>query len=195
MNRIKADYKEYRYKGFPHWFPQFDESEPAYEILFKDLKERKRDSFSKELSWEFDDNAYGSIDWLSNMKLDTLGQKTDWHKELNFKITKWLEYDKDDKLQNIEVDKNAFDIPRLSGKVIACYKDNEFRIETSRIKSLSIAISPEMVNLEDKIKVYVNGKLYYDKKVDYNTAFMLDSFDKTKDRSTIWINTIDITLE
>lgn len=195
MNDIHADYKEYRYNGFPHWFPEFDESEPAYEILFKDLNERNRNSFSKELSWEFDDNAYGSIDWLSNMKLDTLGQKADWHKELNFKITKWLEYDKDDKLQIIEVDKNAFDIPRLSGKVIARYKDNEFRVETSRIESLSINISPEMVNLKDKVRVYVNGKLYYDKKVDYNTAFMLDRFDKTRDRNTIWINKIDITVE
>jgi predicted esterase len=35
MKGISADYKEYRYNGFPHWFPQFDESEPAYEILFK----------------------------------------------------------------------------------------------------------------------------------------------------------------
>ncbi|MGM7551993.1 alpha/beta hydrolase-fold protein [Myroides odoratimimus] len=195
MNELKADYKEYRYNGFPHWFPEFDESEPAYEILFKDLKERQRKSFNKELTWEFDDNAYGGVDWLTNIKLDTLGQKADWHKERNFKITKWLEYDKAENLQTIDVDKNAFDMPRLSGKAVARYKDNEFRIETSRVKSLSIAISPEMVNLKNKVKVYVNGKLYYDEKVDYDTAFMLDNFDKTRDRKTIWINKIDITVK
>lgn len=79
MIEIKADYKEYRYNGFPHWFPQFDESEPAYKILFKDLKERKRNPFPKEISWELDDEKYGNIDWLSDIKLDTLNAKSDWH--------------------------------------------------------------------------------------------------------------------
>ncbi|MDM1408201.1 alpha/beta hydrolase-fold protein [Myroides sp. DF42-4-2] len=195
MNGLKADYKEYRYNGFPHWFPEFDESEPAYQLLFNDLKGRQRKSFTNELTWEFDDNANGAVDWLTNIELDTLSPKADWHKERNFKITKWLEYDKAENLQTIEVDKDAFWMPRMSGKVIAQYKDNEFRIETSRVKSLAIAISPEMVNLKNKVKVYVNGKLYYDEKVAYNTAFMLDNFDKTRDRKTIWINKIDVTVE
>ncbi|WP_353163772.1 alpha/beta hydrolase-fold protein [Empedobacter brevis] len=164
MNGIKADYKDYCYNGFPHWFPQFDESEPAYQILFNDLKNRRRNPFPKEISWEFDDEKYGNIDWISDIKLDTLSAKSDWHKELNFKINKWLDYDKTDSLIVQDVDKNAFDFPRKSGKIKATYDNNIFRIETSCIKSFSINISPEMVNLKKKVKIYVNSKLYFSEK-------------------------------
>src|SRR5690606_40350027 len=102
MNGINVDYKEYRYNGFPHWFPQFDESEPAYQILFDDLTERKRNPFPKEISWEFDDEKYGNIDWLSDIKLDTLSPKVNWHKELNFKISKWRSEEHTSELQSRE---------------------------------------------------------------------------------------------
>ncbi|MCK9220961.1 MAG: alpha/beta hydrolase-fold protein [Bacteroidales bacterium] len=192
MNGINADYKEYRYNGFPHWFPQFDESEPAYKILFDDLTKRKRNPFPMEISWEFDDEKYGNIDWLSDIKLDTLTPKANWHKELNFEITKWLEYDKKDSLIVQEVDKNAFAFPRKSGKIKVEYSDNIFRIETSDIQSFSINISPEMVNLKKKAKVYINGKLYFNEKVKYNREFMLQNFENNKDREQIWVNRIKL---
>lgn len=192
MNGISADYKEYRYNGFPHWFPQFNESEPAYQILFKDLKSRKRDPFPKKISWEFDDERNGNIDWISDIKLDTLSKTINQHKELNFKINKWLVYDDKDSLIVKDVDKNAFDFPRKSGKIKAEYDHNVFRIETSNIKSFSINISPEAVDLKEKIKVYVNGKLYFAGKVKYNREFMLRNFNDTKDREQIWVNHIEV---
>ncbi|MEJ5103689.1 hypothetical protein [Chryseobacterium sp. MYb328] len=192
MNGISADYKEYRYNGFPHWFPQFNESEPAYQILFKDLKNRKRNPFPKEISWEFDDNRYGNIDWISDIKLDTLNKTIRQHKELNFTINKWLAYDDKDSLIAKQVDKKAFDFPRKSGKIKAVYDHNVFRIETSDIKSFSVNISPEAVDLKEKVKVYVNGKLYFSEKVIYNREFMLQNFNDTKDREQIWINYINV---
>jgi len=173
MNKINADYEEYRYNGFPHWFPQFDESEPAYKILFDDLVNRKRNPFPKEISWEFDDD------------------KANWHKKLNFKITQWLDYDKKDSLIVQEVDKNAFDFPRKSGKIKAEYNNNNvFNVETSNIQSFAINISPEMVNLKKKVKVYVNGKLYFYEMVKYNREFMLQNFENNRDREQIWISSI-----
>lgn len=192
MKGIKADYQEFRYNGFPHWFPQFDESEPAYQIIFKDLNTRKRNPFPKEISWEFDDERYGNIDWISNIKLDTLKQKAGWHKELNFKINKWLAYDDNDSLKVQNVDKKAFDFPRKSGKIKAEYEHNVFRIETSNVKSFSINISPETVDLRQKVKVYVNGKLYFDKKINYNHEYLLENFLKTQDREQVWVNYIDV---
>ncbi|QQT28672.1 hypothetical protein I6I99_15015 [Sphingobacterium multivorum] len=194
MNGINADYKDYWYNGFPHWFPQFDESEPAYQILFNDLIPRKRNPFPKEISWEFDDEKYGNIDWFSDIKLDTLSQKSNWHKELNFKISQWLKYDKNDSLVVQEVDKKAFDFPRKSGKIKAEYQNNIFRIKTSSIKSFSINISPEMVNLKKKVKVYVNGKLYFNEKVKYNREYMLQNFENNQDREQIWINRINLNI-
>lgn len=192
MNGINADYKEYRYNGYPHWFPQFDESEPAYKILFEDLTSRKRNPFPKEISWEFDDKKYGNIDWISDIKLDTLSTEADWHKELNFKINKWLDYDKNDSLIVQEVNKYAFDFPRKSGKIKAEFDNNIFHIETSNIKSFSINISPEMVNLKKKIKVYINGKLHFNEKIKYNREFMLQNFNDNQDREQVWVNYIKL---
>lgn len=192
MKGISADYQEYRYNGFPHWFPQFDESEPAYQILFKDLKTRERNPFPKTVSWEFDDDRYGNADWISNIKSDTLSKNENGRKALNFKINKWLAYDDHDSLKVKDVDKNAFDFPRKSGKINAGYAGNIFRIETSDIKSFSINISPEMVNLKENVKVYVNGKLYFDKKIPYNREFLLENFYKTQDRKQVWVNHIEV---
>ena len=192
MNSIKADYKEYRYNGFPHWFPQFDESEPAYKILFADLLQRQRNPFPKEISWEFDDNRYGHIDWLANIKLDTLASRKAWHKEKNFKINQWLEYNEKDSLITKNVDKTAFGFPRKSGKIMAKYADNVFRIETSCIKSFTVNIAPEMVDTNKKVRIFVNGKLRFDKRIGYDASFMLKNFDTTQDRSQVWINQIDI---
>ena len=192
MNSINADYKEYRYNGFPHWFPEFDESEPAYKILFADLLQRQRNPFPKEISWEFDDNRYGNIDWLTNMQLDTLANRKAWHKEKNFKINQWLEYNEKDSLITKTVDKMAFDFPRKSGKILAKYANNVFHIETSCIKSFAVNIAPEMVDTNKKVRIFVNGKLRFDKRIGYDTSLMLKNFDATQDRSQVWINQIDI---
>jgi predicted esterase len=194
MNSLHADYKEYRYAGFPHWFPQFDESEPAYKILFESITKKERNPFPTKINWEFDDNNYGTIDWISNAKLDTIKQKAIWHQPLNFKIDKWLAYDKNDSLITKTVNKSAFDFPRKSGKIIASYHDNVFQIKTSHIESFQITISPEMINLKKKIKIYVNDKIYFNEKPDYNQEFMLQNFEKNKDRKQIWINSISIHL-
>lgn len=190
MKDIHADYRDFRYIGFPHWFPEFDASEPAYKILFNDLKKRTRNPFPKEISWEFDTNSYGEADWLSGIELDTVQTKAGWHQELNFKINKWLEYDNNDSLIVKNVDKNAFDFPRKSGKVQATFENNIFRVETSRIKSFRILISPEMVRLNKRVKVYVNGRLYFNKRIGYNANFMLNNFKKFQDREQVWVNYI-----
>jgi hypothetical protein len=190
MHSLNLDYKDYRYNGFPHWFPEFDESEPAYKILFSDLKERERNPFPKKITWEFDDNNYGNIDWLTNIKLDTLTSKKPWHKNLNFDIKKELKYNENDSLVEVTVDKKAFNFPRKSGKILANYSDNEIRFETSCIESFKIMISPEMINLKKKVKVYINDKLYFNHKLKYNKDFMVKSYEETKDRIQIWINEI-----
>ena len=126
------------------------------------------------------------------MKLDTLAVPKTWHKEKNFKIIRELEYDEKDSLITKDVNRMAFDFPRKSGKILAKYADNVFHIETSCIKSFAINISPEMVDTHKKVRIYVNGKLRFDKHIGYDTAFMLKNFDINQDRIQVWINQIDI---
>ena len=194
MQSLHIDYKDYRYNGYPHWFPEFNGSEPAHKILFDDLLNRKRNPFPNKLIWETDDVKYGKVDWIEITKLDTISPKKEWQKNYNFKITKWLEYDDNDSLQVKDVDKIAFNFPRKSGQIKANYSKNRFDIETSSIKSFRLYISPEMINLNKKLKVYANNKLIYNQKVDYNPSFMKENFNKNMDKVQLWINYIDFEL-
>ncbi|WP_286485992.1 alpha/beta hydrolase-fold protein [Empedobacter falsenii] len=194
MESLHIDYKDYRYNGYPHWFPEFNGSEPAYKILFDDLLNRKRNPFPNKLVWQTDDVKYGKIDWIEITKLDTISPNKEWQKNYNFKITKWLEYDDNDSLQVKDVDKMAFNFPRKSGQIKANYSKNRFDIETSSVKSFRLYISPEMINLSKKLKVYANNELIYNQKIDYNPSFMQDDFNKNMDKLQLWINYIDFEL-
>jgi len=88
MQSLHIDYKDYRYNGYPHWFPEFNGSEPAHKILFDDLLNRKRNPFPNKLIWETDDVKYGKVDWIEVTKLDTISPKKEWQKNYNFKITR-----------------------------------------------------------------------------------------------------------
>jgi len=195
MTDLKADYKDHRYNGFPHWFPAFEASEPAYDILFDDLLHRKRQPFPKTIQWEFDDNAYGTMDWISNATLDTVRAKKGWHKTLNFDIVKWLKLDKKDSMVTVDVARKAFDFPRASGKIVASYEANQFTVTASRIGAFSIAISPEMVDLNTPVKVVLNGTLVFDKVLTYDKQFMLEQWHANRDRSQLWVNYIRVIIE
>jgi len=92
------------------------------------------------------------------------------------------------------VDKMAFNFPRKSGQIKANYSKNRFDIETSSVKSFRLYISPEMINLSKKLKVYANNKLIYNQKVYYNPSFMQENFNKNMDKVQLWINYIDFEL-
>ncbi|HEY4196408.1 MAG TPA: hypothetical protein VGM63_12785 [Mucilaginibacter sp.] len=194
MKNIGADYQDHRYNGFPHWFPKFDESEAAHKLLFEDLAKRKRNPFHPNIYWECDDVKYGRCDWLQITALDTSAARAPWQKNINFKINKWIVLDDKDKAHVRDTALTAFKYHKSSGAVKAAYHQNTFTIETSDVKSFSLLISPEMVDLSQLITVMVNGKMYLRMKLDYDKDFMIADFKNNLDRSAIWINHIDVTL-
>jgi predicted esterase len=194
MKSIGADYQDHRYNGFPHWFPQFDESEPAYKLLFEDLAKRKRNPFHSAIYWECDDVKYGRCDWMEITALDTLSDRVAWQRNINFKINKWTVLDDKNKGHVRDTSLNAFKYLKRSGAVKASYNKNVFSVETSDIKSFSLLISPEMVDLTKPITVIVNGKRYNKVKLNYDKDFMLADFKNNLDRSAIWVNHIDVNL-
>jgi dienelactone hydrolase len=194
MKRLGADYQDHRYNGFPHWFPQFDASEPAYELLFNDIAKRKRNPFHHSVYWECDDVQYGTCDWIKITGLDTAAKRADWQQNINFPIKKWIVLDKNNNAHERDTLLNAFKYIKQSGAIKATYKDNVFTIETSDIHAFSILISPEMVNLSKPITVIVNGKLYNKKQVNYDKGYMLNGFKAMADRTAIWVNHIDVKL-
>lgn len=190
--RLGLDCRDYRYTGYPHWFPEFDESEAAFRIIFEEIGKRRRNPFPREIYRETDDVKYGRVDWCEITQLDTLSPRADWHKTYNFPITTWLNYNEKEELVPETVDKKAFDFPRASGAVKATYADNVFRVETSCVGAFRLYISPEMVDMKRKIKVYADGKLKFDGKVEIDDAFLRQSFREHADRRQLWVNYIEI---
>ncbi|MCJ0743545.1 alpha/beta hydrolase [Pedobacter montanisoli] len=186
MKSLKADYQDHRYNGFPHWFPQFDESEAVYPLIFKDIKARSRMPFRKQIYWECDDINYGKADWLHVTALDTNQKAANWHKTINFNIHRLLAYNKANELVAKDTLLSAFNFPRKSGVVKGYYSSNTFRIETSRVGALKIFISPEMVDMDKPVWVYVNGKLKAKYKPLYNRDFIIRNFNENYDRKASW---------
>lgn len=197
MQTLNADYQDHRYNGFPHWFPQFNESEPAYKLLFKDLVTRKRNAFRTNITWECDDVKYGRCDWLSITALDTLSPpaKTPRQTEINFKINKWLVLDKKNNAVTRDTMINGFNYIKRSGAVNANYNNNTFKIEAFDVAAVRIFLSPAMVDLLKPIKVIVNGHEYFYKKENFNKTFMVNEFKSSLDKSALWVNYIDIDLK
>ncbi len=194
MRKIDADYQDHRYNGFPHWFPKFDASEPAYQLLFADLATRTRNPFHPKLYWECDDVKYGRCDWMKINALDTLSERAEWQKNINFKIKKWVVSGKDNHYVSHDTLLNGFKYWKRSCAIRANFSNNVFNVETSDVKSFTILLSPEMADMNKPISVIVNGKLYYKQKVSYNKDYMIADFENTADRSAIWVNHIDINL-
>jgi len=190
---LRIDWQNHVYNGFPHWFPQFKESYAAFELMFKDMSLRRRNPFHNHLYWECDDVKNGRCDWISIGKLDTGSEKMNWQTEINFPVTHWVNNLDTSKISDTMV--TAFNYPRLSGAIKANYRSNRFDIETSRIKEFSIFISPDMVELAKPVVVYVNGKELFNKKVDYDKEFMIQSFKTNFDRKVVWANYIQFKLK
>ncbi|MDB5133115.1 MAG: hypothetical protein JWR02_2864 [Mucilaginibacter sp.] len=194
MKKIGADYQDHRYNGFPHWFPQFDASEPAFQLLFADLAKRKRDPFHPGIYWECDDVKYGRCDWLQITALDTGAKRAGWQTDINFKINKWVVMNKNKRYVSRDTLIDGFKYRKQSGAIKASFSNNVFTVETSDVKSFTILLSPEMVNMDKPVSVMVNGKLYYKQKVSYDKNYMLSDFENTADRSAIWVNHIDVNI-
>lgn len=191
---LHLNFEDHRYNGFSHSFPMYDASEAAYKILFQKIKTCSRNPFPEEISWETDDVKYGRMDWLHITELDTMSQRAEWHKTINFGIHKWMEYNDKKELVTKDADRRAFDFPRRSGTVNAKFDNNIFSIKTSCVKAFRLYISPQMIDMKKPVTVYVNGERVFRDKVKYNDDFMMSSFEQHKDRTQIWANYIDIRL-
>jgi predicted esterase len=182
------DWQNHVYYGFPHWFPQFKESSPAFQLMFDDMTARTRNPFHHDLYWECDDNRHGRCDWIGIDELDTLAAKKDWQQQVNFSVTHWIDNRDTSKVSDTVI--QAFIFPRLSGAVRAHYAGNRFDLTTSRVKALSIFVSPEMVDMTRPVMVYLNGKEVFNGRMHYDRRFMLESFRENFDRKAVWVNRI-----
>jgi len=175
-----ANWKNFAKVG-THSLP-FD-SKDSINFVFDTLATKIRDPFPKTITWETDDIRNGRCAWLAITELDTLASKASWHQALNPSVQQGG--------KTIQANFN----PRPSGAINAIVKGNTIEIQTSRVKRIKLYISADMFNMDEQIKLVINGKQYLNLKTSPNKDIMLEEFMKTKDRSFIVANVIELTVE
>lgn len=89
---------------------------------------------------------------------------------------------------------DALKYNKPSGAVSALYCANVFTMQTSKIKTISIYISPQMINPEQPLKIIINDQIYFDDKIEFDKDIIWQEFQKNFDRSNIIINKLTLQL-
>ncbi len=87
---------------------------------------------------------------------------------------------------------NAFYYPCKSARVDANFYGNTFNIRTSRVRVLKIRIHPDMVVMQDPVRVIVNGEEVFNEVVSFDRDFIRNQFRNYIDRKALWVNELYI---
>ncbi|WP_028296866.1 hypothetical protein [Olivibacter sitiensis] len=142
-------------------------------FLFDTLATHRRNPFPNEIYWETDDVRNGRYAWIAISKLDTVGERADWHQPLNPMVT-----------QNGKTEQATFTKSK-SGAVRATIRDNIITIESSCVAQIELYLSPDMIDFDKQVKIYVNGKNTFNFKPQMSKETILNEFLKTKNRKFI----------
>jgi len=179
--------------GYPHWFPSMKEAFTPMAKIFEDMANRVRNPYPKEIYFETDKLKYGTSDWITITKLDTLSKKAAWQTDPNFKITDWPDTNDFNKIVHRE--EMAFDYPHRSGAVKAKRQGNDFYIQTSDVSAFCIRLNRDMVDYSKNLTVFVNGKKVFSRRIKPDEAFTVSNFKANLDRKVIWENEINIPVD
>jgi len=89
---------------------------------------------------------------------------------------------------------DIFNYNQKSGQIRGEYIANTFYIETSRVKRFSIYIHPDMVQLDQKVKVILNDKEVFSDFIEKDKDFIIENYRTNRDKELLYINKIDIEL-
>jgi hypothetical protein len=134
-----------------------------------------------QLNWETPWLPIGKIDWLEISEIDTKRPRADWHKiyEYHMKSSQGGE--------TVKIgDETAASRARYY---------NTFEVETSCVAKFTINLHPTMIDFSQPVRVIVNGKEVFNRKVFLNKEFMATIFGENADRSLVWGNKILVELE
>jgi predicted esterase len=90
---------------------------------------------------------------------------------------------------------DLFNLERPSARARVAFAANRVEVETSRVGAFSIFVHPEMIRIEQKLVVEVNGEQVYEALVEPDLDFMLRNYLENRDRSLLFVNRIEIELE
>ncbi|WP_338868503.1 hypothetical protein WBJ53_17705 [Spirosoma sp. SC4-14] len=158
----------------------------VYRHLFAHMLTKQRNPFQSNLYWECDDVQNGRCDWLEINELDTTRIKASWQSQPNVLVQGWRNVNNASVL--LDSTSQAFAFPRQSGAIQGRYSKNQFNLTTSRVGLLTIYLSPEMVDFNRPLKVFINDKQVYNGLVEYDRTFLVSHYRKEMDHQALWVN-------
>ncbi|WP_462266492.1 hypothetical protein [Mucilaginibacter sp.] len=174
-------YKEY--KGYQHEDKHLNIDMPS---AVKFMAGLHRNAFPSEVRWETNyDTIYNTCQWLKVSRIDTAGKQASWYHSLNFKA-----YNKRTK-GYFPVNYYNYAEGRASA-VVATYQNNIFKITTSKVEGIEIAVSPKMVNLKRPVSIYINGLKKFEGIVKPDKKYITHNFKNNFDRQQLWVTAIKI---
>lgn len=86
---------------------------------------------------------------------------------------------------------DLFNYQKKSGQVKGSYIANTFYIEASRIKSFSIFIHPDMVQLNQNVKVFLNGNEIFNELIKPDNTFVISNYIENRDKELLYVKRLD----
>ena len=158
--------------------------DPRFFLTYKEevcafLKEHPREPFPKRVHWQVDasagEEALGfpadTIRWL---RIGETGSSTSRGE---------FEDGRGGLIQG--------NLPRVEG----AYEGNRIDIKTRGVKTYSVLISDEMLDLSKEIEIHTNGKLSYRGRVEPDAGAILEEARRFKDRKLVWVNRVEVTVD
>jgi len=162
-----------------HTLPFFEND--SARMVFDSVMTRRRNPFPENIIWETDDIRNGRKNWIEITELDTTAMRAPWHTDLLPQAVK------EGKI------KRPFNRNR-TGAVKATVKGNNIYLESSRVKSLRLYLSQDMINYKQKVRVFHNGKAVFKGKLQPDHSLMTEEFIKTRDRAFIVSNVLNFSI-
>lgn len=159
------------------------ENRDSISYLFNNISSKIRNPIPNAIQWETDNIQNGRNMWIEINELDTLAEKAVWLKDLNPSLTQ------NGKTAIVNFNKNR------SGAVIANVKGNTIDIKTSRVKRIKLYISAGMFDLNQQIRLIINGKDFINMKLKADKNIIVEQFLRTKDRDFIVSNKMEFTVK
>lgn len=82
-----------------------------------------------------------------------------------------------------------------SAKAVVSFSANVIDIEASRLGAFRVLVHPDMVFLDESLKITINGETVCDEVIVPDVGFMLRNFLDERDRRLLYVAEIDIVLE
>jgi len=179
VNRIGGKWNFRFMPGKAHFYKPYEKE--VLPLLFEYIKVTNRDPLPLKVTYDrsFNDDDFKGVDWLQ-ISVNTQKPPTPYH----FSDTV--------RTYSADGEESVRYYGEKTGQVRATFFDNTFTLITSQTDSVTLYISPLMVDLDRPVKVIINGKILFDEKVSASKSFMAAHFLQNFDRDMIFVNRITV---